>query len=79
MFTRISLALTLLLGSEWAVLAQNYVDQVTPRARHYGSVGRRAAPVNLFEGRDAGPSEQFQICVTDDGQGRIRPCDADGA
>jgi hypothetical protein len=59
MFTKLSLALTLLLGSALAVLAQSYVDQMTPRGKHRGSVTRRASPVNLFEGRDAGPNEQF--------------------
>jgi hypothetical protein len=78
MFTKISLALTILLGSAWAVLAQNYVNQMAPRARHHGSVEHRATPVDLFEGRDAGPNEQFKICVTDEGQGRLRPCDAGG-
>ena len=78
MFTRISLALTLLLGSAWSVLAQNYVNQMMPRAKHHGSVVHQDTPVNLFEGRDVGPSEQFQICVTDNGQGRTRPCAAGG-
>jgi hypothetical protein len=76
MFTKFSLELTMLLASAWAVLAQNYVNQMPARARHHGSV---ASPGNVLEGRDAGPNEQFQICVTDDGQGRIRPCNAGGA
>lgn len=61
MFTKISLALTMLLGSARAVLGQSYVHQMPPRARHHGSVAHRASPVDLFEGRDAGPNEQFQI------------------
>jgi hypothetical protein len=36
MFARISLALTMLLGSGWALLAQNYVSQMTPRIRYCG-------------------------------------------
>jgi hypothetical protein len=34
MFAKISLALTMLLGSAWAALAQNYVSQMTPRIRY---------------------------------------------
>jgi hypothetical protein len=34
MFTKLSLALTLLLGSALAVLTQSYVDQMTPRGKH---------------------------------------------
>lgn len=75
MFTEFSRALTMHLGSAWAVLGQNYVNQMPARARHHGSV---ASPGDLLEGRDAGPNEQFQICVTDDDQGRTRPRAASG-
>ncbi len=78
MFTKISLALTMFLGSAWAVLGQSYVNQMPPRTRHHDSVAHRASPVDLLEGRDARPNEQFKICVTDDGQGGTRACAAGG-
>jgi hypothetical protein len=78
MLTKVSLAPTMLLGLTWAVPAQNYLNQTTPRAGHHGSATHRTTAVDLFEGRDAGPNEQFRICVTDEGQGRLRPCDAGG-
>ncbi len=62
MFTKISFALRMLLGSAWAVLAQNYVNQMAQRVRHPGSV---ISPFGLLEGRGSRPSEQFRICVMD--------------
>ncbi len=41
-FPKISLALTLLLGSAWAVWAQNYVSQMMPRTRLMATRGGAA-------------------------------------
>jgi hypothetical protein len=68
MFAMVSLALTMLLGFAWAVLAQDYVSQMTPRIRYCGSGAHRSSVVGLFEGQNAEQDKPFRTCVADEGQ-----------
>jgi hypothetical protein len=70
MFAMVSLALTMLLGFAWAVLAQDYVSQMTPRIRYCGSGAHRSSVVGLFEGQNAEQHEPFRTRITNEGQRR---------
>ena len=59
MLTKLPLARTLLLGPTWAVLAQSYVNQMTPKSQT-ARLRSAVTPVNLFQGRDAGRMSSFK-------------------
>jgi hypothetical protein len=61
MFAMASLALTMLLGFARAVLAQNYVSQMTPRIRYCGgSNAHRSSAAGLFKGQNADRTSRFE-------------------
>jgi predicted membrane metal-binding protein len=60
MFARISLALTMLLGSAWAALAQNYVSQMTPRIRYCGFRAHRIECCQPVRRATSEQDEQFR-------------------
>jgi MFS family permease len=70
MFGMVSLALTMLLGFAWAVLAQNYVSQMAPRIRYCSSGAHRSSTVGVFEGQNAEQDKPFRTCVADESQRR---------
>jgi hypothetical protein len=76
--TKVALAAALVFGSASAVLAGSDEGKVVHAIGDQGLVVRRALPVRLFEGRDAGPNERFLKCVTEDAFGRIGPCNGHG-
>ena len=73
-----ALVVALVFGAGTAVVAEGDEGKVAHGVKDHGLVLRRATPVRLFEGRDAGPNERFLRCVADNGCGRMQPCSTRG-
>jgi hypothetical protein len=61
-----------LFGSTSMVLAASRANQ-----HHHHRAGQ-ASSTTFFKTRDPAPSRLWSVCATDDGQGRMRPCDGAG-
>jgi hypothetical protein len=71
----IALLFAAAIGSAASAMAaddQGAVDS----ARSRGRAAAGAAPIRLFEGREAGPNELHLVCVIDGAGGRLRRCPA---
>jgi len=67
----VAAAVIILFGSTSARLA-------AAKTNHHHHHPGRASSTILLETRDPGPPRVWGGCATDDGQGRMRPCDAGG-
>jgi hypothetical protein len=60
------------------LLGSKSMSFAASRGDHYHHRSGQASSNSSFETRDPVPPRFWRVCATDDGQGRMRPCDAGG-